>query len=182
LVIGIALVVVAFAACRRGGQTALLIEPQAQAMLPKVPSDPFGTPGAAYDQLRQITDEARTTNWNGDVEELSSWLERETMAVEQSLALMKALRLGAGDAYAVANGRMALVYEHIAATLTEAEVVVKDRDLDFDWIGQQAKLWEQANGFWTRCARGCSLGGAYLDVWELRCQAGIEETADKLGP
>lgn len=151
-------------------------------MLPEVPSDPFGAPGQAYERLHQITDDARTTRWSGRVEDLAAWLEGETVAVEQSLSLMKTLRLGAGDVYAVANGRIALVYEHIASTLTEAEDLVKDRDLDLDWIGQQAVLWERANAFWARCARGCSLGGPYLDVWALRCRAGVGETAAKLKP
>ena len=64
----------------------------------------------------------------------------------------------------------------------EAEVVVKEHNLDFDWIGQEALLWERANAFWARCTRGCSLGGPYLDGWELRCKAGVEETVAKLAP
>ena len=173
-------VVILLVGCQRSNEPPVAISPDPVVMLPDVPSDPFGTPGAAYDRLRQVTDAARTTIWSGQVDELAAWLEGETTAVERSLALMKTIRLGAGDVYAVANGRIALLYEHIASTLTEAEVLVKDRDLD--WIGQQAVLWERANGFWARCERGCNLGGPYLDVWELRCQAGVEETAAKLVP
>ena len=175
-------VVILLAGCQRGNEPPVTIVPDGDGMLPDVPLDPFGAPGQAYDRLRQITDDARTTAWSGQVEELAAWLEGETMAVERSLALMKTLRLGAGDVYAVANGRIALVYEHIAATLTEAEILVRERDLEADWIGQQAVLWEQANGFWDRCARGCSVGGPYLDVWELRCRAGADETAARLEP
>ncbi|MEM8609685.1 MAG: hypothetical protein AAGF92_21480 [Myxococcota bacterium] len=160
----------------------MAIQPSPDVMLPEVPSDPFGAPSLAYEQLRSTTDTARTTDWNGNVDDLAAWLEAQTQAVEQSLALMKALRVGASDVYAVANGRVALVYDHIASTLTEAEARVKDRELDFDWIGQQSVLWEQANGFWARCARGASLGGPYLDVWELRCEAGEKETAVRINP
>jgi hypothetical protein len=166
--------------CQRGNEPPVAIAPDPDVMLPDVPSDPFGTPGAAYDRLRQVTDTARTAVWSEQVDDLAAWLEGQTLAVEQSLGLMKALRLGAGDVYAVANGRIALVYEHIASTLTEAELVVTDRSLD--WIGQQTVLWAQANAFWARCERGCSFGGPYLDVWELRCQAGVEETDAKLLP
>ncbi|MDH3200618.1 MAG: hypothetical protein OEM15_06970 [Myxococcales bacterium] len=177
-------VVILLAGCQRSTEPPVAISPDPDVMLPDVPSDPFGTPGQAYERLRQITDDARTTSWSGQVQELAAWLEGETTAVEQSLTLMKTLRLGASDVYAVANGRIALVYEHIASTLTEAEVLVKDRDseLDLDWIGQQAVLWERANAFWARCARGCSSGGPYLDVWELRCRAGADETSAKFGP
>jgi hypothetical protein len=170
------------AGCQRSNEPPVAIAPDPDIMLPDVPSDPFGAPGQAYERLRQITDNALTTNWSGRVEELGAWLEAETIAVEQSLTLMKTLRLGASDVYSVASGRIALVYEHIASTLTEAEALVQDRDLDVDWIGQQAVLFERANAFWGRCARGCSLGGPYLDVWALRCRAGVEETAAKLKP
>lgn len=170
--------VILLVGCLRGNGPPVAIAPAPVAMLPDVPSDPFGTPGAAYDRLHEITDAARTMIWSGKVEDLAAWLESETTTVERSLALMKTLRLGAGDVYAVSNGRIALLYEHIASTLTEAELLVTDRDLD--WIGQQALLWERANGFWARCERGCDLGGPYLDVWQLRCEAGIEETAAKL--
>lgn len=168
--------------CQRSNEPPVTIVPDSKVMLPDVPADPFGAPGRAYERLRQITDDARTTPWSGQVDELATWLENETAAVEQSLALMKTLRLGAGDVYAVANGRVALLYEHIAATLTEAEVLVKDLDLELDWIGEQAVLFERANGFWARCARGCGVGGPYLDAWELRCRAGADETAAKLAP
>ncbi|MCZ6805566.1 MAG: hypothetical protein O7F08_01325 [Deltaproteobacteria bacterium] len=178
----ILVVVILLVGCRRSNEPPVVIAPGPAAMLPNVPSDPFGTPGPAYDRLRQVTDAARTTSWNGQVDELAAWLEGETLAVEQSLALMKTIRLGASDVYGVANGRIALLYEHIASTLMEAEVVVKEHNLDFDWIGQEALLWERANAFWARCTRGCSLGGPYLDGWELRCQAGVEETAAKSAP
>ena len=174
------LIAILFVGCKRGNEPPVAIAPDPSVMLPDVPSDPFGTPGPAYDRLRQLTDTARTTVWSGQVDDLAAWLESETTAVERSLGLMKTLRLGAGDVYAVANGRIALVYEHIASTLTEAELVVTDHDLD--WIGQQTVLWKQANAFWARCARGSSFRGPYLDVWELRCQAGVEETAAKLAP
>ncbi|MDH3625935.1 MAG: hypothetical protein OES69_07560 [Myxococcales bacterium] len=175
-------VVFLLAGCQRSTEPPVTIAPDPGVLLPDVPSDPFGAPGKAYERLRKITDDARSTSWSGQVDELAVWLEGETEAVEKSLAIMKTLRLGAGDVYAVANGRIALVYEHIASTLTEAEVLVKDNDPDLDWIGQQAVLWERANGFWARCAHGCSVGGPYLDAWELRCRAGADETAAKLAP
>lgn len=168
--------------CARGDDAEVVIRPDPEVMLPEVPSDPFGAPSLAYEQLRSITETARTTNWNGNVDDLAGWLEAQTLAVEQSLALMKALRLGTADAYAVANGRVALLYEHIASTLTDAELAVKDRELHDDWLGQQAVLWEQANGYWARCARGASLSGPYLDAWELRCEAGELETAARFDP
>jgi len=167
--------------CQRGGDSPVTIVPDATVRPPNVPSDPFGAPGVAYDRLRAITDQARERSWDGNVETLADWLELETQAVEQALALMKTLRVGAPDVYAVANGRVALVYEHIAGTLVEAEPLVRARELEYDdWVGQEAVLFERANAFYSRCARGCRLGGLYLDVWELRCQAGVAETSAKL--
>lgn len=179
---GCALLLAVAVGCTRGDDAEVAIEPRPEVMLPDVPSDPFGAPSLAYEQLRAITDTARTTDWDGNVDALAGWLEEQTQAVEQCLALMKALRVGAADVYAVANGRVALVYEHIASTLTDAEHAVKDPELDYDWIGQQSVLWERANGFWARCARGASLSGPYLDVWELRCEAGEKETAARIAP
>ncbi|MEM7136708.1 MAG: hypothetical protein AAF500_09030 [Myxococcota bacterium] len=166
--------------CGRTNSPPVVIEPEAMGMLPNVPTDPFGTSSPAYERLVELTDAARTTDWDGQAESLAGWLEAQTIAVEQSLALMKALRVGPSDAYAVANGRIALLYEHIAGTLTQAEAVVADDPTEYDWLGQEFALWERANGFWARCARGCSLEGPYLDVWELRCEAGERETKSKV--
>ena len=166
--------------CQRSDGPPVAVAPEPNAMLPDVPSDPFGTPGPAYDRLREITDAGRNNNWSGQVDELADWLEEETQAVEQSRALMRTLRLGAIDVYAVANGRIALLYEHIAATLIEAGAIVKDEELDLEWMGQEVLLWQQANGFWERCAYGSNLGGPYLAAWQLRCQAGVEETAARI--
>ena len=156
-----------------------MIVPEPSAMLPEIPADPFGSPGPAYDRLREVTDAARAATWSGEINELAGWLEAETLAVEQSLALMKSLRFGAADVYAVANGRVALLYEHIARTLSEAEPLAKRHDLDFDWLGQEGLLWERANALWGRCVNGCALAGPYLDAWELRCRAGVDETQAK---
>ncbi|MEM7434480.1 MAG: hypothetical protein AAF436_04945, partial [Myxococcota bacterium] len=149
-----ALASVVAAACGRSNTPPVVIEPQAMGMLPNVPVDPFGTSSPAYERLVELTDAARTTDWDGQAESLTDWLEAQTVAVEQALVLMKALRVGPSDAYAVANGRIALLYEHIAGTLTEAEGVVPDDPTKYDWLGQEFALWEQANGFWGRCARG----------------------------
>lgn len=167
------------AACNRNNEPPVMIVPEPSAMLPEIPSDPFGSPGPAYDRLREVTDTALAATWSGQIDELADWLEAETVAVEQSLALMKSLRFGAADVYAVANGRVALLYEHIARTLSEAEPLAKRRGLDFDWIGQAGLLWQRANAFWGRCVNGCVLAGPYLDSWELRCRAGVEETDAK---
>ncbi|MGB5809003.1 MAG: hypothetical protein WBG86_00660 [Polyangiales bacterium] len=168
--------------CGRIDSPPVAIAPGPDVMLPDVPTDPFGTPGKTYDQLLLITETARKTPWDGEVEHLAAWLEAQTVAVERSRAFLIGLAVGAEDVFAVANGRLALLYEHIASTLTDAEAVITDPDVDFDWMGKQMLLWEQANGYWSRCAVGCSLGGPYLDVWELRCEAGAEETGARFRP
>ena len=44
--------------------------------------------------------------WSGELEDFAPWLEEETVAVERALNLLKALRVGPRDVYAVANGRI----------------------------------------------------------------------------
>ncbi len=146
-----------------------------------VPSDPFGSSSAAYERLREVTDSALATPWSGTLEDFAPWLEEQTVAVERSLTLLKAIRVGPRDIYAVANGRIALVYEHIATALTEASALAESEGREADWKGQQARIWEQANAFWARCVRGCSTGGTHLDAWDLRCRHGLANSGAKLG-
>lgn len=139
----------------------------------RVPAEPFGSPGAAYERLRELTDEALAAGWDGELEGLAPWLEGQTVAVERSLHLLKALRVGPRDVYAVANGRVAMVYEHIARTLTRGSELANERGYEADWKDQQDQIWEQASGFWMRCVRGCGSGGSHVDAWELRCRNGL---------
>ena len=170
-------------ACNRNKNDAVTIVPDRAATDPNaVPSDPFGASSAAYERLREVTDAALATPWSGTLEDFAPWLEEQTVAVERSLSLLKALRVGPRDTYAVANGRIALVYEHIATALTEASSLARAEGYQADWKDQEGRIWEQANAFWARCVRGCGMGGTHLDAWELRCRHGIANTETKLAP
>jgi hypothetical protein len=163
--------------CPRGKEQAVTIVPSvyvADAHL--VPADPFGSPTGAYTKLREVTEAALAASWNGELDDFAPWLEEQTVAVERALALLKALRLGSSDVYAVANGRIAMVYEHIAAALGEASAAAERAGYDADWRGEEGRIWDQANAFFARCVRGCSTGGAHLDAWDLRCRLGFAKS------
>ena len=171
------LLVLLLAGCGRGKEQAVTVVPhEVEADSRAVPGDPFGASSAAYERLREVTDEALASPWTGELEELAPWLDAQTVAVERSLALLKALRVGPVDVYAVANGRIALVYEHIALALTEGSKAAETRGYDSEWTGQERLIWERANAFWARCVRSCSMGGAHLDAWRLRCRVGVSDT------
>ncbi len=146
-----------------------------------MPGDPFGSASPAYARLVEVTDAALAMNWSGALEDFALWLEEETVVIERSLDLLKALRVGPGDVYAVANGRIAMLYEHIAVALTEASLVAEAAGFDADWKGQEGRVWQQANAFWSRCARGCSTRGTHLDAWDLRCRKGRAHSQVKSG-
>jgi hypothetical protein len=168
--------------CQRGKEQAVVIDPNAmQTRATSMPGDPFGSASPAYAKLVEVTDAALAAKWSGTLEEFAPWLEEETVAVERALALLKAIRVGPRDVYAVANGRIAMVYDEIAVALTEASRLAEADGFDADWKGQEGRLWEQSNAFWERCARGCSLGGTHLDAWDLRCQSGLANSLAKLG-
>jgi len=169
--------------CQRGKEHAVVIEPNAlQASPNPVPADPFGSSSGAYTKLREVTDAALAVKWSGALEDFGPWLEDETVAVERALGLLKALRVGQLDVYSVANGRIAMVYDHIAIALTEASQVAEAAGLDSDWKGEEGRVWQQANAFWARCARGCSTGGTHLDAWDIRCRNGFTNSQMKLVP
>lgn len=169
--------------CQRGKDQAVVIEPSAiRAYDQASPVDPFGAGTGAYAALRDATDAALALNWSGQLDDFAPWLDEETDLVERSLALLKSLRVGQGDVYAVANGRIANVYDRIATALTQASAEAAAAGFDADWKNQQGRLWEQANAFWARCARGCSTGGPHLDAWDLRCRAGVANSQAKLLP
>lgn len=166
--------------CRRGNDQAVTIVPHQLALDPeRMPADPFGSPGAAYDRLREITDQALAMRWNLELETLSPWLEQQTIAVEESLHLLKALRVGPRDVYAVANGRVAIVYEQIAVALTRGSALADQLGFTAEWKDQQDLIWERTSAFWTRCVRGCGSAGPHVDAWELRCRAGLDKSLRK---
>ena len=169
--------------CRRGKEQAVVIQPGAiQTESQAVPADPFGSASAAYKALYDVTNGALALKWSGSLEDFAPWLEEQTVAVERALALLKALRVGPLDVYAIANGRIAIVYDGIATSLTQASEEAAGAGFDADWKGQQGRVWEQANAFWARCVRGCSTGGTHLDAWDLRCRAGLANSEAKLEP
>ena len=169
--------------CQRGKEQAVVIQPGAvQHDSQAIPSDPFGSASAAYTALHEVTNAALASKWTGELESFAPWLEEQTVAVERALALLKALRVGPGDVYAVANGRIALVYDQIATALTRASEEATAAGFNADWKDQEGRIWEEANAFWARCARGCSTGGAHLDAWDLRCRAGQANSRAKLTP
>ena len=173
----------ALLACQRSSNEAVTIVPSPpHTRADANPGDPFAPSSSAYSKLREVTEGALATPWDGALESFAPWLEEQTVAVEQSLALLRALRVGAQDVYAVATGRIALVYEQIATAMTEATPLAEAAGDDSDWKGQQARIWEQAYGFFARCARLCSLGGAHLDAWDLRCHEGRANSQAKLAP
>lgn len=168
--------------CQRSKKQAVVIDPNTmQTRATAVPRDPFGSASPAYAKLVEVTDAAYAKPWSGALEEFAPWLEEETVAVERALALLKPLRTGPIDVYAVANGRIAIVYDNIADALTEASRLAEAAGFDADWRGQEGRLWEQSSAFWGRCVRGCSLEGAHLDAWELRCRTGQANSLAKSG-
>lgn len=169
--------------CQRGKNQAVLIEPhEIEADPEALPVDPFGSASAAYAKLREVTDAALASKWSGELDSFAPWLEEQTVAVERALALLKALRVGPLDVYAVANGRIAKLYDEIAKALTRASEEAERAGHDADWKGQENRVWEQAAAFWARCARGSSTGGTHLDGWDLRCRAGLANSQAKLDP
>jgi hypothetical protein len=167
--------------CNRGKEGAVTIVPrEIEIDTEAVPRDPFGSSSAAYERLREVTDAALSAPWKGDLRSFAPWLEEQTVAVERSLHLLKALRAGPHDVYAVASGRIAMVYDQIAEGLTQASRLAEAEGFDADWKGQQSRVWEQAVAFWERCARGCGAGGTHLDAWELRCRAGLARSKVEL--
>ncbi len=168
-------------ACQRSDKEAVTIVPgRPPTQSVAVPGDPFAPSSSAYGKLREVTEGALAQPWDGELESFAGWLEEQTVAVERSLALLKALRVGPQDVYAVANGRIALVYEQIAMAMTEATPLAEPASDPSDWKGQEARIWEQAYGFWARCARLCSTGGTHLDAWDLRCSEGMAVSRAKL--
>lgn len=176
-----AAMIVLLLGCNRGKEQAVTIVPtEAHTDPDAVPGDPFGASSAAYARLKEVTDEALGEAWNGALTDFGPWLERQTVAVERSLALLKSIRVGPSDIYAVANGRIALVYEQIATALTEASEEADREGYVADWRDQQSRIWQQASAFWARCVRGCSEGGSHLDAWDLRCGHGLAHSQMKL--
>ncbi len=175
-VLGLALV-----GCQRGKEQAVTIEPSTMPPYSSVaPADPFGASAGAYTKLREVTDQALAIRWTGRLEEFADWLEEQTVAIERSLGLLKALRVGPGDQYAVANARVAMLYDHIAQGLTTASNAAEASGHDADWKGQQARIWTQSSAFWARCVRGCSTSGTHLDAWDLHCRRGLANSQAKL--
>jgi hypothetical protein len=173
---------VGLADCQRGKEQAVFIQPSAMhTSATRVPGDPFGSASPAYKRLVEVTDAAVGMKWSGALEDFAPWLEDETVAVERALALLKAIRVGPRDVYAVANGRIAMVYDHIAVALTEASRAAEAAGFDADWKGEEGRVWATSNAFWARCARGCSTGGTHLDAWDLRCRSGQANSEAKLG-
>lgn len=167
--------------CNRGKEGAVTVVPhEVRDEADAVPHDPFGASNAAYERLREVTDAALSNPWNGELQSFGPWLEEQTVAVERSLHLLKALRVGPHDVYAVASGRIAMLYDQIAVALTEASKLTQAEGLDADWKGQQSRVWEQAVAFWERCERGCGTAGTHLDAWELRCRAGLARSRAEL--
>ena len=165
-------------ACGRSKKQAVAISPNTTGVdAHAVPADPFGSASPAYERLREVTDAALAAPWSGKLEEFAPWLEEQTVAVERSRNLLKAIRVGPMDVYAIADARIAMVYEHIAAALTEATQVAEAAGHEADWMGQAKLIWEQANGFWARCVRGAGMTGPHLDAWDLRCRTGLSESA-----
>jgi hypothetical protein len=176
-------VVALLSSCNRGKNQSVTIAPHgAQVDADAMPGDPFGSASAAYLRLKEVTDDAIARPWNGALEDFAPWLEAQTVAIERSLGLLKPLRVGPLDVYAVANGRVAFVYEDIAMALTEASALAAKEGFDADWKDQQDRIWEQAQAFWARCVRGCSVGGSHLDAWDLRCGHGLANSSAKLEP
>ena len=180
-------------ACNRGKHQGVVIHPgsvdsastqpgASEARRPHVPADPFGASSSAYGQLQDVTNAALASQWDGTLDTFAPWLEAQTEAVERALALLKAIRVGPRDQYAVANGRIALVYDHIAEALTRASATAAEAGYDADWRDEEGKIWARSTDFWARCVRGCSTGGTHLDAWDLRCRAGLAQSEAKTTP
>jgi hypothetical protein len=174
-------VVSLLSACNRSKDKSVSITPHGvQVDSDAMPGDPFGSASAAYLRLKEVTDAAVGRPWSGSLEDFAPWLEAQTVAIERSLGLLKPLRVGPPDVYAVANGRVAFVYEGIAMALTEASALAAAEGFEADWKDQEDRIWEQAQAFWARCLRGCSVGGSHLDAWDLRCAHGLGNSSAKL--
>jgi len=160
--------------CQRGKEQAVVIVPSdLQIDTNSIPADPFGTSNPAYTRLREVTDGALANQWSGSLDDFAPWLEAETVAVERALGLLKALRVGPRDVYAVGNGRIAMLYEHIATTMRRASEAAESVGSSPDWKDEETRVYEQAQSFWARCARDSGAEGTHLDAWNLRCQAGL---------
>ena len=169
--------------CRRGDEQAVTVVPSdPRPEVVEVPADPFGASNPAYEKLREVTDAALAMRWSGSLDDFAPWLEEQTSSVERALGLLKALRVGPLDVYAVANARIAMVYEHIAIALAEASHIAKAEGFDASWRDRDTLIWERAQSFWARCVRSCRLGGTHLDAWDLRCRAGLADTELHLAP
>jgi len=169
--------------CQRGKEQAVVIVPSdLQINVNSIPADPFGTSNPAYTKLREVTDGALANQWSGTLDDFAPWLEAETVAVERALGLLKALRVGPRDVYAVANGRIAMLYEHIAMTMTRASEAAESAGSSPDWKDEETRVCEQAQSFWARCARDASGEGTHLDAWDLRCRAGLANSRAQAGP
>ena len=167
--------VVGCGGCQRGGEASIVLDPSvADEKMSDLPADPFsyGDARAAYAQLREQTEASRARQWNGELEDFDEWLELQTSDLEKDLALLRLLRGGSSEVYAVANGRVALVYEHIATAMQAASSAAAEVDASSEWRDQQALIWDQAVRYWARCASGTSASGPHLDAWSLRCRKG----------
>lgn len=160
--------------CQRGKSQAVVVRPTgATARSNAIPSDPFGSPSPAYTRLREVIDAALAKKWSGNLEDFAPWLESETEAMERALALLKAIRVGPVDVYAVANGRIATLYDHIVIALTEASQTALGAGFKADWRDQEDRVLETESAYWARCVRGCSMAGTHLDAWDLYCRNGL---------
>ena len=166
--------------CQHGTEPVVIV-PSALQMNPNtVPPDPFGAGSPAYAELRKVSDAALALQWNGMLQDFAPWLEEQTTAMERALALLKALRVGPQDVYAVANGRIAMAYDRIALALTHASELADTAGLDSDWQDQEGRIWEQASAFWGRCVRGCDMAGTQVDAWDLHCRNGFARSQAQL--
>lgn len=171
------LVLALVAACQRGGEEAVVVSPDRLPSEPtEVPVDPFGAASPAYAELRNVTDATLSDAWSGRLEDFAPWLERQTEAIERARSLLKALRVGPQDEYAVALARIALVYEHVVRGLTDASAAAQAVGYEADWRDQQGLVEEQAASFWMRCVHLCGQAGAHVDAWALRCRRGLAES------
>ena len=168
--------------CRQPEQGVAIVPIAEPGPVEEVPVDPFGASSPAYEQLKEVTEAALDNPWDGELASFALWLEQQTVSVERALRMLKGIRVGPQDVYAVANGRIAMVYVQIAEALTEASLLAEAEGQITDWTGQQGVIWEQASAFWARCVRGCGMSGPHLDGWDLRCRAGLADADAKMGP
>ena len=170
------------AGCRQPEQGVTIVPIAEAGPIEAVPVDPFGASSPAYEQLKEVTEAALDNPWDGELASFAPWLEQQTVSVEHALRMLKGVRVGPQDVYAVANGRIAMVYVQIADALTEASILAEAEGQIADWTGQQGVIWEQASAFWARCVRGCGMSGPHLDGWDLRCRAGLADSDAKMSP